>query len=90
MKEIGKLWRQEKTNILDEEHYQAVEAEDRAKSAATQKMIRSRERGGKIPKRGADRDLELSRDDTPPGPPGALRSKVPTRKIGKQRRRIMD
>ena len=90
MREIGKLWRQEKTNILDEEHYQAVDAEDRARSAAIRKKQRSRERGGKIPKRGADRDLELSRDDTRPGPPGALRSKVATRKIGKQRRRIMD
>ena len=90
MREIGKLWRQEKTNILDEEHFQAVDAEDRARSAATRKRQRSSERGGKIPKRGADRDLELTRDDTRPGPPGALRSKVPTRKIGKQRRRIMD
>eukprot|EP01043_Picozoa_sp_COSAG02_P025226 COSAG02_NODE_1410_length_12758_cov_67.963504_3_plen_534_part_00 len=63
MKEIGKLWRQEKTSILDEEHAQEVEREDRieARKKARQMGARKRLKGRdkRVPKKGADDDLML-------------------------------
>ena len=67
---IAKLWKEEKDGVQNEAHYQAVDAEDRADAAARRKAIRSAGRKGKIPKRGADRDLDLDFDDRPNAPPG--------------------
>ena len=95
MKIISREWRKEKENILDEQHYQAVDLEDaeearRKRRAANPGAKKRLKKGHKIAKKGADDDLELTRTDTTPGPPGALRSKVPVQKVGKQKRRILD
>jgi hypothetical protein len=80
---------------LDEEHYQAVDREDRIEArrkrrAANPGAKKRLKKGHKIAKRGADDDLELTRAETLLGPPGSLRSKVPVRQVGKQKRRILD
>jgi hypothetical protein len=67
---VAKLWAEEKEGLLNEDHARAIDAEDRADAAKRQRAIRSQGRKGKIPKRGADRDLELDFDDQPRGPPG--------------------
>ena len=90
MGEIGRLWREEKESIQNESHYRAVDAEDRAAAAQRKKAIRSLSRKGRIPKRGADDDLDLDFDDTPSmrAPPGRLRSKYTT--VNGQKRRLVD
>ena len=95
MKIISREWRSQKENILDEEHYQAVDREDRIEArrkrrAANPGAKKRLKKGHKIAKRGADDDLELTRAETLLGPPGSLRSKVPVRQVGKQKRRILD
>ena len=75
---IAKLWKEEKDGVQNEAHYQAVDAEDRADAAARRKAIRSAGRKGKIPKRGADRDLDLDFDDRPNAPPGIKLAKRKT------------
>ena len=67
---VAKLWAEEKEGVANYQHERAVDAEDRALAAKRQKGIRSKERGGKIPRKGADKDLELDFDDQPRGPPG--------------------
>ena len=67
---VAKLWAEEKEGVANYQHERAVDAEDRVEAAKRSKGIRSKERGGKIPKRGADRDLELGFDDRPNAPPG--------------------
>jgi hypothetical protein len=67
---VAKLWAEEKEGLLNEDHARAVDREDRVDAAKRQRAIRSQGRKGKIPKRGADRDLELDFDDQPRGPPG--------------------
>ena len=90
MGEIGRLWREEKESIQNESHYRAVDAEDRAAAAQRKKAIRSLSRKGRIPKRGADDDLDLDFDDTPTrrAPPGQLRSKYTS--VNGQKRRLVD
>ena len=95
MKIVSREWRNEKENILDEEHYQALDREDRIEArrkrrAANPGAKKRLKKGHKIAKKGADDDLELTRAETRPQPPGNLRSKVPVQKIGKQKRRILD
>ena len=63
---------------MNEEHAQDVAREDRVNAAERRKGIRSKERGGKIPRKGADRDLELDFDDQPRGPPGIKLAKRKT------------
>ena len=75
MKEVGKLWAKEKTSIMNEEHAQDVAREDRALAAKQRKELRSTSRKGKIPKKGADRDLDLDFDDRPNAPPGVKLAK---------------
>ena len=90
MGEIGRLWREDKESIQNESHYRLVDAEDRAAAAQRKKAIRSLSRKGRIPKRGADDDLDLDFDDTPSmrAPPGRLRSKYTT--VNGQKRRLVD
>lgn len=95
MKEIARLWAQEKESIMNEEHAQGIEREDRVAARKSARKMnpgakKRLKKGHKIPKRGEDDDLDLTRTDTTPGRPGALRSKVPTQKVGKQKRRILD
>ena len=95
MKIISREWRSQKENILDEEHYQAVDREDRIEArrkrrAANPGAKNRLKKGHKIAKKSADDDLELTRAETLLGPPGSLRSKVPVRQVGKQKRRILD
>eukprot|EP01043_Picozoa_sp_COSAG02_P054388 COSAG02_NODE_6151_length_3765_cov_4.774141_3_plen_225_part_00 len=63
MREVSKLWAAEKESILDEEHYQAVDRENRidARKKAREKGERKRLKGRnrKVPKKGADDDLML-------------------------------
>ena len=63
MKIIGRLWAKEKTSILDEEHYAAVDAEDRADALARQQKqglaYKKLKKKKKIPKKSDDADLEL-------------------------------
>ena len=90
MGEIGRLWREEKESIQNESHYRAVEAEDRAAAAQRKRELRSLSRKGRIPKKGADDDLDFGFDDTPStrAPPGRLRSKFTV--INGQKRRLID
>ena len=90
MAKIGQLWREEKDSIQNESHYRAVEAEDRAAAAQRKRELRSLSRKGRIPKKGADDDLDLGFDDTPNtrAPPGRLRSKFTV--INGQKRRLID
>ena len=90
MGEIGRLWKQEKESIQNESHYRTVEAEDRATAAQRKRELRSLSRKGRIPKKGADDDLDLGFDDTPStrAPPGRLRSKFTV--INGQKRRLID
>jgi len=87
MKEIGKLWRQEKTNILDEEHAQDVNREDRIdarkkrREKGEKKRLKGRDR--KIPRRGADDDLSV--DEPNRGPPGVRQSRG-IKRIGNKNR----
>ena len=67
---VAKLWAEEKEGLMNEDHARAIDREDREEAAKRQRAIRSQGRKGKIPKRGADRDLELDFDDQPRGPPG--------------------
>eukprot|EP01044_Picomonas_judraskeda_P006269 COSAG03_NODE_619_length_6676_cov_2.320663_3_plen_397_part_00 len=95
MKIISREWRKDKENILDEQHYQAIDAEDaeeaRRKRRAANPGTKNRlKKGHKIAKRGADDDIDLTQEETMRGPPGTLRSKIPTQKVGKQKRRILD
>eukprot|EP01043_Picozoa_sp_COSAG02_P062336 COSAG02_NODE_8575_length_2517_cov_1.961125_3_plen_399_part_00 len=95
MKIISKEWRKEKENILDEEHFAEVDREDRIEGRKKARAARPGQKqrlkkSFKIARKGVDDDLDLTRADTTPGPPGALRSKVPTQKVGKQKRRILD
>eukprot|EP01046_Picozoa_sp_COSAG06_P008654 COSAG06_NODE_440_length_15762_cov_75.979825_3_plen_341_part_00 len=63
MKIIGKLWAEEKTSILDEEHYAAVDKEDRAAALARKQKqglaYKKLKKKKKIPKKSDDADLEL-------------------------------
>ena len=95
MKIISREWRNQKENILNEEHFQAVDREDRIdarrkRRAANPGAKKRLKKGHKISKKGEDDDLNLTRTDTTPGPPGTLRSKVPVQQVGKQKRRILD
>ena len=87
MKEIGKLWRQEKTNVLDEQHAVGVEREDRIEARKKRRELgekkRLKGRNRKIPRRGADDDLDVYEPNRPP--PG-LRKSRGIKKIGKQNR----
>eukprot|EP01045_Picozoa_sp_COSAG04_P001844 COSAG04_NODE_63_length_30038_cov_9.461071_17_plen_376_part_00 len=79
MKEIGRLWKQEKESIANEEHARAVTLED---IAASRPMREKLKKAGKIPKKGQDKDLELDFDDSPAvqGPPGAWSSRTKRRR----------
>jgi len=79
MKEIGRLWKQEKESIANEEHARAVTLED---IAASRPMREKLKKAGKIPKKGADDDLALDFDDSPAvqGPPGAWSSRTKRRR----------
>jgi hypothetical protein len=70
MKIIGRLWAKEKTSILDEEHYAAVDAEDRAAALAKKQKqglaYKKLKKKKKIPKKGDDADLGLSFSDNSP------------------------
>ena len=95
MREVSKLWAAEKESILNEEHFQAVDREDRIEARKRARAARPGQKtrlkkSFKIAKKGADDDIDLTREETLPGPPGAIRSKIPTQKVGKQRRRILD
>ena len=95
MKIISREWRDQKENILNEEHYQAVDREDRIEArrkrrAANPGAKNRLKKGHKIAKKGADDDLDLTRSDTLPGPLGSLRSKIPVQQVGKQRRRMLE
>ena len=68
----------------------AAEEARRKRSAANPGAKNRLKKGHKIAKRGADDDIDLTQEETMRGPPGALRSKIPTQKVGKQRRRILD
>ena len=66
-------------------------AEARRKRRAANPGAKNRlKKGHKIAKKGADDDLDLTRLDTLPGPPGSLRSKIPVQQVGKQRRRMLE
>ena len=67
---IGKLWKQEKTSIMNEAQARDIQTEDNEAAVKRRKEIRSLSRKGKIPKKGADRDLGLGFDDRPNVPPG--------------------
>ena len=78
---------------------QDLEREDRIEARRNQRSInpgarrRLKKKAHKIPKRGdpdSDDDIDLTRADTLPGPPGNLRSKVPVQQVGKQRRRMIE
>ena len=63
MREVSKLWAAEKESILNEEHFQAVDREDRiearknARHMGQKRRLKGRDR--KVPKKGADDDLML-------------------------------
>ena len=63
MREVSKLWAAEKESILNEEHFQAVDREDRiearknARQMGQKRRLKGRDR--KVPKKGADDDLML-------------------------------
>eukprot|EP01046_Picozoa_sp_COSAG06_P028646 COSAG06_NODE_2596_length_6606_cov_2.954818_5_plen_389_part_00 len=93
MKEIGRLWRQEKESILNEEHYQAVDREDRTdarnrrqRQGITKKRLK---KARKIPRRGDDDDLDLTTEETRRGPPGVTRSRG-IKRIGGKKRVMLD
>ena len=95
MSEVSKLWAKEKESIMNEEHFQQVDFEDRIEGrrkrrAANPGAKKRLKKGHKIAKKGADDDLDLTRSDTLPGPPGSLRSKIPVQQVGKQRRRMLE
>jgi hypothetical protein len=95
MREVSKLWAKEKESIMNEEHFQQVDFEDRIEArrkrrAANPGAKNRLKKGHKIAKKGADDDLDLTRLDTLPGPPGSLRSKIPVQQVGKQRRRMLE
>ena len=75
---VAKLWKEEKEGVANYQHERAVNAEDRVEAAKRSRGIRSKERGGKIPKKGADKDLELGFDDRPNAPPGIKLAKGKT------------
>eukprot|EP01044_Picomonas_judraskeda_P004102 COSAG03_NODE_354_length_8654_cov_21.040678_5_plen_388_part_00 len=91
MKEIGKLWRQEKTSILDEENAQEVEREDRIEARKQQRKMgakkRLKGRNLKMRRRGADDDLDV---DEPNRPPPGLRKSRGIKQVGTQKRVILD